>query len=112
MLPYSFAALLIFYVGSPAMLLSVAPLAVVYSAILPRESANAVLLVVLVVAHVLAAFGPREDTLALHLIVDPVTLELPAIVPFVDAAAADVVVLQFALIGALITPDEFTLPVF
>lgn len=91
------------------MLLSVLPVAMVSSAILPQVDSFALLLVVLVLADKHAAIAPLVCSFTMHHIVLPVSQEHPVVVPYKEAFAIEHVVAPLANISVTIWPAVFTL---
>ena len=99
-------------VNAEAVLLSVAPVAVVLAAIGPGEDAMALFLVVDVLALVFAAIGPAEDATAVHFVVLPLAVVLATVGPGVNAHAMNVVFQEFSRVRRSIGPQELPATMF
>ena len=94
------------------MLLSVAPLSVVDTAIAPREHAVALAFVIFELASVLFAVLPLQLTKAMHLILEPLAFESLTVGPDVFSPPRDLVLVKRALVDASICKGQHPLPIF
>lgn len=102
LLPDTLALPTILDVGATAMLLTFLPVSDVLATVRPLEGTMAVLLIIHILANVLAAVRPSESTVAFHLVIDPLTIVDPAISPDVLANTMNVVLVELAIVCALV----------
>jgi len=98
-------------IHTSSVLLSFVPSTNVFASIRPLKCALALLHVINVIADISTTVWPSECSVTLHLVVSPFTRKYSAISPFINSCAMDVIVVEVAGVGAVVSPCELALAV-
>ena len=102
-------AFCVVYVCSKAMLLTLVPPALVFTAICPVVNTEAFFFIHEVLAIVANTVSVNIDSMTLHIVGLPLTVVLAAILPEVDAVTMNLVIEPLAFVSASISPSIFAM---